>query len=90
MFLHFKVVYDFFCFFQFLDDLMGWQDLILKELERKQLAEQNMFLDLLQDPSLEENKCDSRNINRDQRNKRLNELLMKRKELNLQDQSEKV
>ena len=76
--------------FQFLDDLMGWQDLVLKELDRKQADEQNMFLDLLQDPSLEENKCDSRNMTRYQRNRRLNELLMKRKELNLQDQGEKV
>lgn len=76
--------------FQFLDDLMGWQDLVLNELDRKQADEQNMFLDLLQDPSLEENKCDSRNMTRDQRNKRLNELLMKRKELNLEDQGEKV
>ncbi|PFX16028.1 hypothetical protein AWC38_SpisGene19720 [Stylophora pistillata] len=65
------------------DDLQGWQDAVLKSLERKHRAEQEFLMGLLQDESSESMREEARTVNEDDRLKRLSELKGKREELDL-------
>ncbi|RMX39987.1 hypothetical protein pdam_00022972 [Pocillopora damicornis] len=65
------------------DDLQGWQDAVLKSLERKHRAEQEFLMGLLQDESSESMREEARTVSEDDRLKRLSELKGKREELDL-------
>ena len=65
----------------FTDDIQGWQDSVLKSLERKHRAEQEFLMSLLQDESSKDMREEARAVSEDDRLKRLNELKAKREEL---------
>lgn len=65
----------------FTDDIQGWQDAVLKSLERKHRAEQEFLMSLLQDESSKDMREEARAVSEDDRLKRLNELKAKREEL---------
>ena len=65
------------------DDIQGWQDAVLKSLEKKQRAEQEFLMSLLQDESSVGMREEARTISEDDRLKRLSELKAKREELDL-------
>lgn len=70
------------CFFP-TDDIQGWQDAVLKSLEKKHRAEQEFLMALLQDESSQGMREEARAISEDDRLKRLSELKGKREELDL-------
>ena len=63
------------------DDIEGWQDAVLKSLERKHRAEQEFLMSLLQDESAKGMREEARAVSEDERLKRLSELKAKREEL---------
>lgn len=63
------------------DDIQGWQDAVLKSLEKKHRAEQEFLMSLLQDDSSKGMREEARAFSEDERLKRLNELKAKREEL---------
>ena len=63
------------------DDIQGWQDAVLKSLERKHRSEQEFLMSLLQDESSKGMREEARALSEDERLKRLNELKAKREEL---------
>ena len=65
------------------DDIQGWQDAVLKSLEKKHRAEQEFLMGLLQDESSKGMREEARAISEDDRLKRLSELKGKREELDL-------
>ena len=65
------------------DDIQGWQDAVLKSLEKKHRAEQEFLMALLQDESSQGMREEARAISEDDRLKRLSELKGKREELDL-------
>eukprot|EP00111_Clytia_hemisphaerica_P002852 TCONS_00008039-protein len=65
------------------DDITGWQDSVLKELERKHSKERNLLLDLLQEGDSEDFRQEAREMSMDDRNKRLATLRAKREQLDL-------
>ena len=67
--------------FIYTDDIQGWQDAVLKSLERKHRAEQEFLMNLLQDESNKGMREEARALSEDERLKRLNELKAKREEL---------
>ena len=67
--------------FIYADDIQGWQDAVLKSLERKHRAEQEFLINLLQDESSKGMREEARALSEDERLKRLNELKTKREEL---------
>jgi len=73
-----------------LDDLTGWQDSVLKELERKHTKERNLLLDLLQESDSEDFKQEAREMSMDERNKRLTTLKAKRDALDLSIKCKKL
>ena len=75
--------YSSFIFFHNQDDLTGWQDSVLKELERKHTKERNLLLDLLQEGDSEDFKQEAREMSVDERNQRLTTLKTKRDALDL-------
>ena len=65
------------------DDIQGWQDAVLKSLEKKHRTEQEFLMSLLQDESSHGMREEARAISEDDRLKRLSELKGKREELDL-------
>ena len=63
------------------DDLAGWQDAVLKALERKHRAEHDFLLTLLQDDGGGELRREARGVTAEEREKRIHELRGKRDEL---------
>ena len=63
------------------DDLQGWQDAVLKALERKHRSEQEFLMTLLQDEGNQDLREEARGVSEDDRLKRLHELKQKRDEL---------
>ena len=64
-----------------LDDITGWQDSVMKELEYKHDHERDIFVDMLQEKESEDLKEEARSMSNDERNERLNKLSEKRDEL---------
>ena len=63
------------------DDKQGWQDAVLKSLEKKHRGEQEFLMSLLQDESSKDMREEAKAVSEDDRLKRLNELKAKREEL---------
>lgn len=63
------------------EDIQGWQDAVLKALEKKHRAEQEFLMSLLQDDSSKGMREEARAVSEDDRMKRLSELKTKREEL---------
>lgn len=66
------------------DDLVGWRDLVLKELAFAQEKEYNTFVDILQDQSSEDDRQEARGLSDDDRQERLNNLREKRSQLDFE------
>lgn len=65
------------------DDIQGWQEAVLRSLEKKHRAEQEFLMSLLQDESSQGLREEARAISEDDRLQRLNELKKKRDDLDL-------
>ena len=66
-----------------IDDLVGWRDTVLKELDKKQADERDLLLDLLQEGDSEDFRDEARQMSVDERNKRVAALREKRDQLDL-------
>ena len=62
-------------------DVTGWQDCVMKEVERKHEEERNLFVDMLQEKESQDLKEEANSMSTDERNQRLNKLKAKRVEL---------
>ncbi|XP_047146715.1 trichohyalin isoform X1 [Hydra vulgaris] len=70
------------------DDLNGWQDFVINELERKHEKERNMFFNILEDEETKSLRNDARQMNEDARNKQLIALKAKKDDLDLETKSD--
>ena len=67
------------------DDITGWQDCVMKELEKKHKQERDFFIDLLKDPEIEDIRDEAKNMSEEERFERIAKLKDKREELDLED-----
>ena len=72
-------------FLPMLDDILGWQDSLMRELEKRHAQERDFFVDLLKDPDMEDLRDEAKSMSEDDRHKRIAQLKDKREELDFED-----